>query len=322
MTLLVNDLSFHGQFVDIPSFRNAIEQLMKIREITLRYRRNLFCHRGIAYAQVTPTSTMQEAVKTLNRNERHVLTRWFNQQGPFWDEVRNHQPDDYLECKGEVVTDTAVGEAGWCCLNGIERGLVSIDPSDWLFSPVPVDLVSNHSRKNVDVVNHWIPAEIEAVLQAAPAPIDSWEQLADLATARFTELTFAANTFEPLNGYPLSSSAAKRILFLLEKLNRFKSCFDADGKRTHEGQEIYQNFFTGKKGDGGRGALFSDSSESEKIKFKNELTFKHPADNSKTLFCSWHGKVQTPQLRIHFSWPVQADTPLFIVYVGPKITKQ
>ena len=51
------------------------------------------------------------------------------------------------------------------------------------------------------------------------------------------------------------------------------------------------------------------------------MTFKHPTDASKTLFCPWHGKVQTPQLRVHFSWPVRADEPLYIVYVGPKITK-
>lgn len=86
--------------------------------------------------------------------------------------------------------------------------------------------------------------------------------------------------------------------------------------------EIYRNFFTGKKGGGGRGALFSDSSDDEKIKFETEMRFKHPAEVNKTLFCPWHGKVQTPPLRIHFSWPVRADDPLYVVYVGPKITKR
>ncbi len=322
MTLLVNDKSFHGQFEDYTLFRDAIDRLMEIRKIANRYRRTLYCHRGLANAQVTRAFTMPQMVKTLNSNEQRALAGWFNKQGPFWDDVRNHQPEDYLECKDEIVTDTAVGEAGWCCLNGIERGLVSIDPSDWLFSPVSVDSVSDNSCRTAEVLNHWIPANLEAALQAAPTPIDSWEQLADLAMARFTKLTFAVNTFEPLNGYPLSSSATERILVLLKTLNHLKSCFKEDGTRTPEGQEIHQNFFTGKKGGGGRGALFSGSSDSEKVKFKDKLTFKHPADNSKTLFCPWHGKIQTPQLRIHFSWPVRADTPLFIVYVGPKITKQ
>ena len=86
--------------------------------------------------------------------------------------------------------------------------------------------------------------------------------------------------------------------------------------------EIYQNYFTGKKEGGGRGSLFSDSSDSEKVEFKQKLTFVHPGKDKQTLFCSWHGKVQTPQLRIHFSSRILATEPLYIVYVGPKITKQ
>ena len=35
-----------------------------------------------------------------------------------------------------------------------------------------------------------------------------------------------------------------------------------------------------------------------------------------------HGKVKTPQIRIHFSWPITASTPLYVVYVGYKITKK
>ncbi len=27
-------------------------------------------------------------------------------------------------------------------------------------------------------------------------------------------------------------------------------------------------------------------------------------------------------LRLHFSWPVEADQPVAVVYAGPKITKQ
>lgn len=80
--------------------------------------------------------------------------------------------------------------------------------------------------------------------------------------------------------------------------------------------------FTGKKGDGGRGATFTDSSDSEKSEFKKEMTFDNPLDAKRTLFCPWHGKVQTPQLRVHFSYPICADEALFVVYVGPKLTKR
>jgi hypothetical protein len=233
-----------------------------------------------------------------------------------------HGPDDYLESNGIVVTETAVGEAGFCCLRGVERVLVSVIPSDWQFTPVVVALVeSDEVTQSVDVVNHWDTVSIEAALKAAPSLIASWSQLATQAATRCHELTFSKECFEPLAGYPFNAGAAQRMLFILTLLNRLKGCFDTDGKRTPEGHELYQEFFTGKKGGGGRGALFSDSSATEKKLFAAALTFKHPTAANTTLFCSWHGKVQTPPLRVHFSWPVRADEPLYIVYVGPKNTK-
>lgn len=323
MELLVNDLSFHGQFADLTLFRGAIERVMAIRQIARRFGRELHCHRSIAQAQVTCTVTMPQAVQALTPNERRALMQWLTQRGPFWEDMRNHGPDDWLEWNGSIVTETAVGEAAWCCLNGIERVLVSLIPSNWQFSPVPVDWVPDTTgRITVDVLNHWDSIAIEAFLQAAPVPLVSWGQMESLATTRCTQLTFAIDAFVPLKGHPFIAGAAQRLLFILDTLNHLRCCFDADGKRTPEGHEIYRDFFTGKKGNGGRGALFSDSSDSEKRDFETAMTFKHPADPSRTLFCSWHGKVQTPQFRIHFSWPVSADEPLYVVYVGPKRTKQ
>lgn len=323
MDFMVNDLSFHGQFQDIPSFRLAIERLMVIRQVVSRFDGALYCHRNLAQAQVTSTAAMRQAVGAMPLNEQRALMQWLTRHGPFWDDTRNHGADDWLECNGEIVTDTAVGEAGWCCLNGIERALVSLTPSNWEFSPVPVDWVSDaSSSKTAEVENYWDPAVVEPALQRAPAPLDSWEQLQALATVRCGELTFAADAFAPLNGVPFGASAAHRILALLDTLNRLKSCFDEAGKRTPEGHEIYQNSFTGKKGEGGHGALFSDASDDEKVRFEAEMTFRHPADPSRVLFCPWHGRVQTPQLRVHFSWPVRSDEPLYVVYVGPKRTKR
>ena len=75
------------------------------------------------------------------------------------------------------MTDTAVGEAGWCCLNGIERVLVSLTPSDWEFSPVSIDWIPGAgAKKTVAVENHWTSESVEALLLAAQAPLDSWRQ--------------------------------------------------------------------------------------------------------------------------------------------------
>ena len=297
--------------------------MMAIREIARRYGRELHCHKSMASADVMLGMTMQQAIQALTRDQQLSLRSWITQNGPFWEDTRNHSADDYLELNEDVVTDTAVGEAAWCCFNGIERELVSLTPSNWLFTPLPVRWMSgSDALKVTDVVNHWDPSSLEAILKVAPVPITSWHQLAALTHARWPLLTFAADAFSFIHGHPFVSGAAQRLLAILDVLNRFKSCFDEKGQRTAEGHEIYQNNFTGKKEGGGHGATFTDSSDSEKIKFKNQLTFKHPEDASKTIFCPWHGKVQTPQLRVHFSWPTRVDEPLYIVYIGQKLTKQ
>lgn len=323
MSLLVNDLSFHGQFSNLVLFREAIVQLMTIREIARCFGRELHCHKGMADAHVMSNTTMAQAIQALTHNEQRALRSWITRNGPFWEDARIHSSDEYLEFNGNIVTDTAVGEAAWCRLNSIERELVSITPSNWQFSPLAVEWTSGSTaRKKIDVINHWNPVSLEAILKASPIPIASWNQLATVTRARCPLLTFATDAFTPLDGHPFVPGAAQRLLAILDILNRFKSCFDENGQRTPDGNEIYQDFFTGVKAEGGHGATFTDSSDSEKNKFKKELTFRHPEDANKNIFCPWHGKVQTPQLRVHFSWPARADEPLYIVYVGPKITKQ
>jgi hypothetical protein len=323
MELLVNDLSLHGQFSDLASFRDAVQRVMKIRQIAKCFGRELHCHRNIACAKVTSDMEIPQAVRALNPNEQRSFMQWLTRYGPFWEDARNHGQDDLIEHRDQVVTDTAIGEAAWCCLNGIERGLVSFTPSDWCFSPVIVDWVLEANvKKSAKVLNYWNPDAVEAVLKVAPVPLVSWDQLEKITKARCPQLTFGDDAFIPLDGHPFVSSAAQRLLFILDTLNRFKTCFDADGQRTPEGHKIYRDYFTGKKEDGGCGVLFSDSSDSEKNEFEQEMTFPHPEDANKTLFCTWHGKVQTPWLRVHFSWPIRADEPLYVMYVGPKITKR
>lgn len=315
MEVLLNDLSLHGQFPNFSAFRDAIDRVMCIRGKMRQYGRELYCRRNVTQAQVTHGLTMQQAIQQFDLNERRAVMVWLTQRGPFWDDERCHDPDDYLECQGQVVTDTALGEAAYHCFSGRAYHLVSLAPSDWMFTPIPV-IWQRNDIASIGVPNHWEISTLETVLRAASPPIQSWEQLASVIPSRCNNLTFAADSFEPLCGHPFVNSAAQRIVELLETLDKFKSCFDAQGQRTSEGQRIYQDHFTGKK------AWFTDSSDSEKNEFKAELTFTHPIKDSETLFCTWHGKVKTPQFRIHFSWPIRANESLYVVYVGSKLTKR
>ena len=228
MDLLFNELSIHGQFPDLSTFRAAVDRVMTMRRLTTRFGRELYCHRNVANGRVTSEMTMPQAVQALDPNSRRALMSWLQRQGPFWEDARLHSGDDYLECiryDGEIVTDTAVGEAAYCCLHGRDRGLVSMDPSDWLFPLVPVDWHADDDVRRVDVRNYWDADRLAAELDGAPPPLGSWTDLEAAARNRCPDLIFAPDGFKP-------------------------------------------------------------------------------------------------QLRIHFSWPIRADEPLCVVYVGPKITKR
>lgn len=314
---MANDLSLHGQFPTVGLFRESIERVMTMRRVAQRFGRALFCHRNMAHAQVTPQIIMPQAIQEFPLNEQRALMSWLNRLGPFWDDVREHGPDDYLEFNGDVVTDSAVGEAAYCGIHGIDRRLVSLVPSAWELSPLTVNWVPDAADpRSVDVINYTTVNDLEAALLASPNPVESWEQLGEVCVARCENLVFSADAFQALQGYPFISAAAQRILVLLETLNRFRSCFDENGERTAEGHRLYQDHFTGDN------AWFSDSSDDEKNRFRQDLTFAHPGARGEQLFCTMHGKVKTHQLRIHFSSPITADTPLYIVYIGPKLTRR
>lgn len=315
MNFLLNDLSFHGQFASLLDFKVAIDRLMNMRNLARSFGRELHCHRGLTHVNVMNNMTMQQAVAQFSVDQQRAIRLWITKSGPFWEDDRKHCLDEWLEHAGDVVTDTAVGEVAWCQRHGGDaQALVSLSPSNWNFSPVSVDWVAEDGAKQtIQVVNYWDCNALKWALEQAPSSLKSWLDLKERAEVLCKNITFSHDAFEPLNGTPFMLSAAKRLLFILEKLDKLKVCFDENGQRTAEGNEIYQNFFTG---------VISDSSESEKNEFRKEMTFRNPTAATQMLFCPWHGKVKTPQLRIHFSYPVRADEPLYVVYVGPKITKR
>ena len=322
MELLANDLSIHEQFHDIASFRDALARLMSMCAAARRFDREVYCHTGFLIVHPLSGMSMQQAIGRLpDRNESRAAMIWLTRAGPFWDDMRRHGADDWLECRGDIVTDSAVGEAAFRTLHGVECGLVSVTPSDnWNFTPVEVVWRRKAEKledRCAEVNNWWDAGALEDGLREAASPFRSWGALRRVSANRFENLTFAANCFEPLDAVPFAESSAKRLLVLLDLLNRLAGAFDAAGGRTAEGQQIYRDCFTG-----GDNALFSDSSDTEKRNFREEMTFPHPDSPGKSLFCTWHGKVRHLNLRLHYSWSGRAGEPVYVVYAGPKITKR
>ena len=321
MELLVNELSVHGQFHDGASFRDALSQLMAIRGTAGRFGWKVQCHREFLSAKPMPDTPMQQAIGRLGLavEERRAVMSWLSKAGPFWDDVRRHGGDDWLECDSKIVTDTAVGEAAFRTLHGVNCGLVSFSPSAWERTPVEVTWrrkAEELDDRSANLENWWNATVLKETLHKKAPPICSWDDLRKVSGNRFKSLTFAADCFVPLKGVPFAKSAAERFCVLLNTLDRLARAFDAAGERTAEGHRICQDHFMGDQ------TWFSDSSDSEKQKFRQGLTFKHPGNPESTLFCTWHGKASYSTLRLHFSWPIEAGKPVYIVYAGPKITKQ
>lgn len=315
MDLLFNDLSIHGQFPDAAAFEVAISRVMAIRDEVRRQGWDLQCHRNVANARVTRDSHMRQAVQRLSHAQCRALMQWLDRRGPFWEDYRQHDSDDYLECQGEVVTDTAAGEAAIRLDHGSECCLVSMDPSSWCFTPLVVEWRTRKLAKTIDVPNYWDVRPLRTALEAAPS-LASWRDLETTARRRCADLTFSSDCFDPLEAYPFGVGAAHAILARLSILQDLKNSYDAHGQRTAAGEDILRKHFAGTK------AWFSDSSATEKARFGPRLTFPHPTVAGKTLSCPWHAKVKTPQLRIHFSWPVHVSKPLYVVYIGSKIIRR
>ena len=176
---------------------------MTIRNIARRFGRDVQCNRSVANALVMPGWKMPRAVQALRKDEQRVLMQWLTRHGPFWEDDRRHPGSEWLECNGELVTDTAVGEAAYCLLREIDRSLVSIKPSLWLRSPLSVDLRNGQTRR-VDVLNYSDSDAVRSALAVAPVPMQSWNDLAAAARRRFPGLTFGKDSFDPLHGSPFS----------------------------------------------------------------------------------------------------------------------
>ncbi len=278
-----------------------------------QFKREFHCSELLWASKVKNGLGVQEALRLLAIDDRRLVMTWVS-KGPFWETERRHGGDDYLECGGDLVTDTAVGEAAYRILNDLDEcGLVSFSPSKWCESPINVTWKLGEDARClcVEITNWTDPETMEAELVSEP--ITLWHELRSVAPTRFPNLRFSDDCFNPLcEGVPFARSSADRILKLLRILDRYSQSFDSRGKRTPEGDRLYQNHFVGDS------AWFSDSSDREKRKFRQQLTFSHPI-TGKPLFCPWHGKIPHHVLRLHFSWP---EMPIHVVYVGPKITKR
>jgi hypothetical protein len=327
MEVLFNDRSIHGQFDDISLFLQALDDLMTARQLLAQRGLQLICHRAFMQALVTRSTTgdrIEEihvwhvVQQRLDRDKKQALKRWLDKEGPFWEDERLHRDDDWFEVRGgEIVTDSAIAEAALALMEGESRALWSMAPSDWNYSPITVrKRVEDDLGNPVDIANLWTQDRLADLVRTAEVPPRTWFELLAWAKRACPNLTFSDNAVDSLVGWPFYKNAAREIQRRLTVLDELRACADAGGKWNDRGEELYQTHFVGGK------AWFSDSSDTDVNKYRQELTFPHPDVPGEAIFCPWHGKVKIQQMRIHFNFSMSAKEPLYVVYIGPKITKR
>jgi len=318
MEFIVNDRSLHEQFHSQTAFAESFQRILALRADIERNRHVVRSARELLNARISPDLTLRHALRTLDPKLRIVATTWLANKGPFWDDEPLHGDDDWFEDDtGAIVTKTGLGEAAMALLRESTRALVTFDPSDWLRNPLVVDHVRNDgARRSFDLQNHWALPELEQCLRELRPPLASWENLVQWARDECPHVTLTRDVIRSLDGHPFSPGAAERFQELLKVLDAMQSHVGSDGRLRPRGMELFQNHFVGDK------AWFSDSSDDEKHTFRHELSFPDPNRPGTTMPCTWHGKVKIQQLRMHFTFPLRHDCPLYVVYIGPKLTKR
>jgi hypothetical protein len=311
-----NELSLHGQLAEHEA-PALLRSMLQCRKVCADHESPLRCRRELLERPVSAALTLREVVFRLGAHDniRRLLLQWLTKEGPFLDEERLHDADVWFECNGEVVTDWTLAELAHRGPDGCSA--VSERASTMNGNPLVVTRIDDAGQRvDLAVLNHVDNETLRHWLASCEPPMRSWRELQSRSLATCSNLFFSADAFAPLERQPFFLSAAEKLFERLRVLSTLKGAFDATGAQTAEGQALRQKHFTGDK------AWFTDSSDSEKSEFATELTFAHPERAGEKLFCPWHGKVKTPQMRIHFSAPINHDAPVYVVYVGPKITKR
>jgi hypothetical protein len=241
---------------------------------------------------------------------------WVSNSGPFWDEDRASNDDDYFHFEGEDVTNQGLGEAVRRLINGMVAGSFSfVHGAGRDFARTPLTVMhglEEEPRGAYNVNNWWTVADLETAAVHVP---QSWRELLD-AAGNMTGLILSNEIASHLAPVAFHSGLMGKILMLLGVLQKLTEESNEQGLLTDAGLTTYRLYFTGYR------PLFTDSSEREIRQFKHELTFRDPSDSTRTLFCTWHGKAKFDyQYRIHFEWPRPAgQRRIKVVYIGKKIT--
>ena len=155
MAWYVNDLSLCGQYNSLLEFLNYLAELMRQREQMPILNKEFYCSRTLHTRAVTPNDTFQTAVQSDRALLRPVLS-WLTKNGPFWEDDRQPNTDDYFVFGESDVTDQGLGEAARRTLAGKECLSFSFPKGDFDFTPVEIlQGLPESPLATISITNIW-----------------------------------------------------------------------------------------------------------------------------------------------------------------------
>jgi hypothetical protein len=252
---------------------------------------------------------------------RRAVLNWLDRSGPFIEDDRTDEADDYFEHSEQDVTDTGLGEATRRVKRGEPASTFSFCGGHIEFARSPLLVlhgIPDARLGTYSVPNFWRVESLTDSALAAAAPIGTWKALVESARERFPRLMIGEDVYlnPMLAREPFDAVIRDRSFELMKCLDRYMQGLDQNGTEGAQAREVIETFFRGDR------ALFSGESLTNRREFAMELTFRDPEDESNSIFAHWHGKIAHRHFRMHFEWPVpNRARQLKVVYLGPKLTK-
>lgn len=319
MQWYLNDASLQAQFDEHARFEEVLRELLAARARVPAVRQNLRSTRSLQEAIAAPGMSVRQFLhRCKDKDLRSATLNWLDRAGPFVDDDRINERDDYFEYAGVEVTSTGLGEAARRTKAGEECAAYSFEGGSINFAvdPLEVDhgLVEERYGRYA-VRNIWsVDALVNHGLSSGPS-VNSWKALVERARARFRHLEIIdLHENAMLIREPFEASVRDRAFALMGMLNEYMADRGDNGAEGPASKAIIDAHFKGER------ALFTGESTTNEQKFRRELTFI--ASDARQVFAPWHGKISHRYFRMHFEWPLPPERrQLTILYLGPKITK-
>jgi len=313
MDLHLNDLSLGGQF---GTGEQAVSALLRIFVKAQKRRFRLVVSRGLLARPAVGSTSLHNIIAAARQTERSLLLNWLGKSGPFSDDEPIDTANDLWWFDEDDVTDQGLGAAGRKLLVGENAASFSLThPAFSRFERSPLAVLQGLPGEALwvaSVDNLWDLAELEAFDSSIEIEPENWDDFISSCASRFHNLMIDKQNFAAgLKKHPFHRNVVRRGFVLLKVLDELAGGMGSDGALSETALRLLEEYFQGGK------ALFSNENP------QNDSVFIFRDNNNGVdLYCSWHGKVKTPQFRLHFQWPVPVgQSYIKVLYFGEKLTK-